>query len=239
MTSVASEYLLISEAVERLEAGMWGGRTRPQVVIDAKKHYPRASIGFERRKKMAGEAIYEAMKSHKLPVYVFPGTEEALPILEPIAVPVELLVLMPKVRKSLPDRLVRHPFNLFRNHSMAPDLFAALSTSSLLLRKTDFDAWYKKQRARRLWKSQISSRKPRIGRPSKQTEELLTSIKALVAQGRWTAADGIAKLAELLAGATELPKRDTLRRAIDRLFDDTGDLNYRLIPRHRSPKSTR
>ena len=63
-----------------------------------------------------------------------------------IVVPVDVLQLMPKVRGGLPDHPVRHPVSFLRNHLVAPDLFAALSISALYLQRTEFDAWYEKQK---------------------------------------------------------------------------------------------
>jgi hypothetical protein len=91
------------------------------------------------------------------------------------------------------------PFNLLRDNAVASDLFAALSASALHVRRAEFVAWYEKEKRKRRWPSQAGSREPRIGRPSKQTDELFTSIEALTSEGRWPARDGIAKLVTLLS----------------------------------------
>jgi hypothetical protein len=146
---------------------------------------------------------------------------------------------MPKVRGGLPDHPVRLSVSVLRTHLVAPDVFAALSKSALYLQRTEFDAWYEKQKRRRRGPSQRTSkkrqkkRKEPPGRPTKITNELLTSIKALVAQGKWSAPDGIAKLARLLA-SNGAPLRNTLRRAVDQLYLEIGDTRYRVVPRKRS-----
>lgn len=150
---------------------------------------------------------------------------------------------MPKARGGLPDHPVSHPVSFLRNHPVAPDLFAALSVSALYLEATEFVAWYEKKKSHRRWPSQRTSKerpkklKQPSGRPTKQTNELFTSIKTLAAQEKWSASDGIAKLAKLLA-SKGAPPRNTLRRAVDQLYIETGASSYRIIPRKRAkPKS--
>jgi hypothetical protein len=248
VSEVEAEFLLISEAVARLEAGMFGGAIRqPEAVKAAKKSNPRASIGLGLHKEKAASVVHEAILKGDLLVHVVtPPT--AMETRRPIVVPVDVLQRMPKVRGGLPDHPVRHPVSFLRHHPIASDLFTALSTSALHLQWIEFDAWYKKQKSRRRWPSQTSqamSKKPLrnwkrpSGRPTKQTNELLTSIRARVAEKKWSAPDGIAKLVRLLAthGA---PNRNLVRRAVQRLYEETGANEYRIIPRKRvKPKTGR
>jgi hypothetical protein len=143
-----------------------------------------------------------------------------------------------RVHGGLPDRAIRPPVNLLRDKLVTSELFVALSSSAMLLEKSEFKAWYDRQKRRRRWPSQRESTKPRPGRPPKQTNELLTSIRARVAERTWTAADGIAKLAKLLV-SNGAPKRNTLRRAVDQLYEETGDPQYHIIPRDRAKAKTR
>lgn len=243
MSEVETEFLLISEAVARLEAGMFGGAIRqPEAVKTAKKLYPRASIGLGLHKEKAASVVHEAILKGDLLVHVVtPPT--AMEACRPIVVPVDVLQRMPKVRGGLPDHPARHPVSFVRHYPIASDLFTALSASALHLQRTEFDAWYKKQKSRRRWPSQTMSKKPQknrkqpSGRPTKQTNELLTSIRVRVAEEKWSAPDGIAKLVRLLAthGA---PDRNLVRRAVQRLYEETGDNQYRIVPRKRVKAKT-
>jgi hypothetical protein len=54
-----------------------------------------------------------------------------------------------------------------------------------------------------------------------------------VTEKAWSASDGIAKLAKLLA-SNGASGRNTLRRAVDRLYAETGNPQYRIVSRKRS-----
>jgi hypothetical protein len=232
VSGVETQFLLISHAVSRLEAGMFGGSvTRPEPIKKLKKQEPRLSVGFGPHREKASEVILTAILAGDLSVHLFAQSNAEEPRL-PIVVPIDVLQLMPQARSGLPDRPVRHPVNFLRNHPVTPVVFAALSVSALHLQRTEFEAWYEKQKQRLRWPSQRTSSKPRVGRPSKQTARLLNLIRALVAEEKWSASEGIAKLVKLLVpkGA---PLRNTLRRAVDQLYIETGDPNYRIVPRKR------
>lgn len=233
MADVETEFLLISEAVARLEAGMFGGGfKRPEPIEAAKKIYPGASIGWGLHKQEAAAAVDAAIMAGDLSVNVCTASSADRKG-RPIQVPLEVLGRLIRIRGGLPDRAIRPPVHLLRDNSVPSELFAALCSSAMFLQQHEFNAWYKKQKSRARWQSQRSSNKPRIGRPSKQTDELLTSIRARVAEESWSAADGIAKLAKLLA-SKGAPHRNTLRRAVHELYIETGDPKYRIIPRKRA-----
>jgi hypothetical protein len=233
MTAAAPAFLLISVAVARLEAGMFGGNIkRPDPVEAIKKLDPRISVGFGPHRQKAASAIYQAMMAGSLAVHVL-GHPDADGGRRPLHVPVDVLGLLIKSHGGLSDRPIRLPVSLLREKTVTPELFRALSNSELFMSEVEFESWYQQQKRRRRWPSQRESIKPRSGRPSKQTDELITSIKARVAEKTWSAADGIAKLAKLLIliGA---PSRNTLRRAVDLLYEETGDPLYRIVPRKRA-----
>jgi hypothetical protein len=233
VSAVETEFLLISEAVAYLEAGMFGGAIkRPKLVEAIKKDQPRLSVGFGCHREIAASAIYDAMVAGDMVVRVFtqPVADGAC---RPLHVPIDVLKRLHRVQGGLPDHPTRVPFNLLRGDAVGSDLFAALSASALHVRRAEFVAWYEKERRKRRWLSQAGSGEPRIGRPSKQTDELLTSIEALTGQGSWSASDGIAKLVRLLI-SKGAPDRYLVRRAVQRLFEKTGDLVYRVVPRNRA-----
>jgi hypothetical protein len=154
--------LLISEAVARLEKGMFGGPiSRPEPVRKLKEEAPRFSVGFGPQRERAAAVILSAMLEGDLLVHVLtrPTGEGAR---RSIVVPVDVLQRMPTARDGLPDHPVRHPVAFLRNYPVAEDLFAALSTSALHVKRTEFEAWYKKQKGLRLGlrKGRVTNRAP-------------------------------------------------------------------------------
>jgi hypothetical protein len=233
MSEAEAGFLLISEVVARLEAGMFGGNIRrPEPVEGIKKLDPRISVGFALQRQKAASIIYKAIMAGRLGVHVFasPGADGVCRVLQ---VPVNVLARLFKSRGGLPDHPIRLPFNLLRDNVVAPELFAALSSSAMFLQGTEFKGWYQRQKRQRRWPSQRESVKPRAGRPSKQTEKLLTSIRARAAENSWSASEGIAPLVKLLVAHGQ-PTRNTVRRAVDRLYEETGDPAYRIVPRKRA-----
>jgi hypothetical protein len=64
VTDIEPEFLLISEAVARLEEGMFGGAVRrPEPVSAAKMVYPRASIGWSLHKQGSAAILDGAIMS--------------------------------------------------------------------------------------------------------------------------------------------------------------------------------
>jgi hypothetical protein len=233
VSGVETEFLLISEAVAFLEAGMFGGAIKQPKLLEAiKKDQPRLSVGSGHRTEKAATTIQGAIVGGDLAVHVF-AQPIAGGVCRPLHVPIHVLRRLHKVKGGLPDYPIRLPFNLLRDRAVASELFAALSASALHLRRAEYVAWYQKERRKRRWLSQAGSGEPRIGRPSKQTDKLLTSIEALTGEGKWSARDGIASLVRLLT-SNGAPNRYLIRRAVQRLFERTGDLAYRVVPRNRA-----
>jgi hypothetical protein len=233
MSEILRGFLLISEAVARLEGGMFGGDIRrPEPVKAIKKLDPHISVGFGLHRQKAASVIYKAIMAGELGIHVFglPGADD---VCRPLRVPINILERLLKSRGGLPDHPTRLPFDLVRDNLATPELFAALSSSAMFLKNTEFEGWYQQQKRRRRWPSQRESVKPRTGRPSKQTGELLISIRARVAETSWSASEGIAPLVKLLVPHGQ-PTRNTVRRAVDRLYEETGDPQYRIVQRKRA-----
>jgi hypothetical protein len=181
--------------------------------------------------------------SGELSVHVFiPSSTNRMG--RPHRIPLQALGRLSRTRGGLPDHAIRTSVALVRDNVVTSELFAALSKSAMYLQRSEFKAWYIRQKKRCQWPSQRTSKKPRterkplIGRPSRITDELCTSIKARVEEGSWSAAEGISKLEKLMV-SHGAPKRDTLRRTVDRLYEETGDPRYRIIPRKRSKAKAR
>src|SRR4051812_48043342 len=106
MTSIPSDYMLLSAAVASLEDGMFGGMARPEMVRQVKKDLPRLSVGFGPRRQQAAARLYEVLIGGELPTYVefWPETSDRL---EPQLLPVAPIILksLPRSRSGLRDRV--------------------------------------------------------------------------------------------------------------------------------------
>jgi hypothetical protein len=112
--------MLISEAVARLEAGMFGGRVkRPEPVNAAKRIYPRASVGLGLQREKAASVIPSEILKADLLVHVIKRSA-AENVCRPIVVPIDVLKVMPKVRGGLPSSKPRNAPRYFRGRSVAP-----------------------------------------------------------------------------------------------------------------------
>jgi len=97
----------------------------------------------------------------------------------------------------------------------------------LLVRTTDFEAWYQSERGKGKWPSQRSKSKLKIGsgRPTKQTETMRNAVIRLVREEKWGGEIGVTELRRLLidSGRNDVPSTDTLRRMVDQLHRETGE----------------
>lgn len=222
--SAGTELLRISEAVAHLEAGMYGSFNRPKNVEQAKKYFPGVSIGSGPRKEYAARIIDDAIRKNKLTVFVLADVKENEAHGIPLRVPADLLGKMIRTRGGLPDHVIQ-PERIFARDPLPPELRGALSKSALYLGREEFAAWYEEARKKRIWPSQRSSSKPRIGRPSRQSD-LRARIVELAKDEKSFARQTIADLVRLLKTKGKRAERDTVRRLIDQLYRETGDPCY-------------
>jgi hypothetical protein len=218
----------------------------------------RLSLGFgpwceQARKRLTGAAIDE-----ELLVYI--TAENA----EPVVVPAGVLAILPKSRGGLGDIPFRVSLKTItaeiskpksathssiwpiRNARESEALFRMLTTGRLVVRETDFLAWYEAEHARgqwesqrSRWESQRSRKKIHGGRPPKQTKSLENTILGLVRDEEWRADTPISTLHRILVEkGLDPPSPDTLSRLIDRLHLKTGEPGlYR--SKRRSPRPQR
>jgi hypothetical protein len=229
MTSIPSNYMLLSSAVASLEDGMFGGMARPEMVRQVKNDLPRLPVGFGPRRQEAAGRLYGALVAGELPVYVEFGpkmTDRSEPQILPVGP--TILKSLPRSRGGLPDRAVRVPTALLSTGAIDRELFRALSAGRLLLRQSEFENWYARERQRGKWPSQRGRKQRRVGRPSKHTA-LHTSIIALVNSGRWDGNNNtVAELTAMLLENGRAPvSHDTVARAVDHLFQERGDERLR------------
>jgi hypothetical protein len=228
MGSVDIELLLISEAVSRLESGMFGGVKHPELVLKVKEQEPALDVGSGPRREDASRAIYKAIMDEKLAVYVLQHSSEKQSESAPLEVPKALLQQMIRARGGLPDYAIR-PETLSYQRTTGR-LESALRQSALYLQVEQFDAWYKKNRKKRVWRSQRSSNKPRIGRP-KEDARAINLVIDLVNSRVWSAQNNsVAELVRLLVEKGEKLSRQTVKRVLEHLYKETGECEYRKTP---------
>src|SRR5277367_2887444 len=71
--SVPGGFLRISDAVDRVAQGLWGGFSRPELVAAFKAENQKSSVGFGPRKDEAGKILTAAAIKGKLAIYVYRG----------------------------------------------------------------------------------------------------------------------------------------------------------------------
>src|SRR5260370_39322723 len=113
--SVPPGLLRFSEAISRLEEGMWDGLPQADSVRNSKRTFKKASIGFGPWREKAGQRLTAAVRRGELGVYVLfkpraPFTNRSLARrsqekIEPVAVSVLRRLIAP--RKSRPDHPIR------------------------------------------------------------------------------------------------------------------------------------
>lgn len=111
-------------------------------------------------------------------------------------------------------------------------LFRALNTGLLIVRKSEFDAWYQREHRKGKWPSQRGKSK-KEGRPSHQTDGLRNAVAAIMQEGKITIAELRRRLVS--SGRTDVPSEDTLARVVDELYRETGEARFR---RHRRARAT-
>jgi hypothetical protein len=215
-------FLRFSEAVALLAQGMWGGLKQPAPVIKAKKLSKKhVSIAFEPWKKEAGERLAMSAVSEEIPIYAFgrPQAEAGDRSPKLIRVPGAVLRRLVKVRGSLPD----HPRASMKAVEGNGELYRALNTGLLVLRKSDFGAWYRRERRKGRWHSQRSKLK-KEGRPTRQTDALRNSVAAIMPDEVITIAELRRRL--VASGLSNVPSEDTLARLVDQLYRETGNPKF-------------
>ena len=198
-------FLRVSDASNRLAGGMWGGLPRPEPVVKTKRNNNNVSVGFAPWREEAGQRLWAAVVNGELAVYVVTGPQvqsndgnsiELSPEkFEPVAIPVNVLKRLITPRGVLPDRPIRPTIRTAEGNEK---LFALLTGGLLVVRKSDFDIWYRSESAKGKWASQRSKLRVSNGRPTKQTQSLRNAVLALVRDHKWCGEHSIAALHRLL-----------------------------------------
>jgi hypothetical protein len=229
-STVPHGFVRFSDAIGRLADGRWGGLRRPAPVRIAKLAYKRASIGFGPWREVAGQELTAAVKEGKLDVYVCVTRGHGHS--EPMALPVTILAQLITTRGSLSDHPIRPSLITTAG---AAKLLHLLTKGILTIRTSDFEAWYRSERAKGKWPSQPSKSNPRrAGRPTKRTEGLRNGVIKLVRDGQWSGKKSVPELRRLLGALGNIaPSVDTIARLVDQLHSETGESDYRRNKRRR------
>jgi hypothetical protein len=221
--TLPKRYLRFSEAVALLAQGIWGGLKRPTPVVEAKKQFKeQVSINFGPWKEKADGRLTVAAVSEQIPVYVFgrPQAEAGDPRPKLTRVPGALLGRLIKARGSFSD----HPRASMKAVEGNGELYRVLNTGLLVVRKSEFDAWYRRERRKGRWHSQRSKLR-KEGRPSQQTEALRNAVAAAMPDDTISIAELHRRLVK--SGRTNVPSEDTLARVVDELYRETGEAKFR------------
>ena len=242
MNRVPKGHLRVSNAVNRLADGTWGGLPRPDPVANIKRSQKKLSVGFGPWREKAAERIRAAAITGELAVYVVAKpqrrssehtlTKRPPERVEPVVVPAGVLNRLMASRGSLPDHAYRPSIKTAGGDE---SLLALLTTGLLVVRTKEFEVWYRSERAKGRWASQRARKKSPEGRPTKQTETLRNAVLGLVHDLKWNGKAGIAELRRMLvaAGRPDVPSPDTLARLVDQMHHETGEAGLRRIARAR------
>jgi hypothetical protein len=204
--------------------GMWGGIKRPAAIREIKLVSPRLRVRSGKWRKTAALRLRHAVRTGELPLYVAGPEGDA----EPLQVPSSITSRMIWASGHVSDHMVRTPRAWLRDGLVSADLYERFCTGTLHVLEAEFDKWFRSERARGLWRSQLTRRKPRRGRPRKRDEKLRQWIIGAVESGGWTAAKGIPALSRYLRSlGRDCPSDDTLTREVDELYRETEDSRYR------------
>jgi hypothetical protein len=138
---------------------------------------------------------------------------------------VSVLARLTTTRGSLPNHPIRPSIKTAEGDEK---LLGLLTVGVLVIRASDFDVWYRSERAKGKWPSQRSRLKIGGGRPTKQAGRVRNAVMGLVRDGKWSSKVSIAKLHRLLiaSGDIEVPSPDTLARLVDQLHAETGEAEF-------------
>jgi hypothetical protein len=225
---ILSAFLRLSDAAYRLAQGMWGGLRQADPVRAVKRCEKKLSVGFGPWQERAKRRIRTAAVAGELTVYVL--TESKFGIDAPAPVPASILERLITSRGGLPDHCVRMSVQKANGDV---ELARLLTNGLLVVRKFDFDKWYRSERAKGKWPSQKSRLKKPRGRPRKQSAELHNAILRQMRDGAWRATDGIPALRRILVqtGLVEVPSVNTLRSMVSEMLAETGDAELRVTPK--------
>jgi hypothetical protein len=142
--AILDGFLLLSSASRKPREGMWGGLKRPIPVAELKRHYPKLRVGLSEWREAAVERVRAALRRGDLAFYVM-----AADLSEPMPLPVELAQRLVSWRgEIITDRPIRLPHSWARDGLISSQTFLLLKSGVFVVRRDEFEAWYRDERRR-------------------------------------------------------------------------------------------
>jgi hypothetical protein len=205
-------FLRIPDAVAVLIRGMYATFRQPKPIHKIKLDHQKALVVFGPWKEHAAERIRTAACEGALPLYVAVNSDQQPVLLHP-----DVVGRLITVRGGLPEHPIRPSIKTVHGDTR---LLKLLSAGLVLLRRRDFEAWYKSERRKGRWPSQRLRKRPAEGRPSRIT----SGLRKAVAEALRERTRGVAELRRdlIASGRNDIPSVDTLERLLDQLHRETG-----------------
>jgi hypothetical protein len=237
-----SELMLLSEAHRRLRDGMYGNLSPPAPLVESRKREhpwrPRIRWGphlSRASQTIRGAAIDGGLTLYAMSASVMPqlknGRLDAASIEDTLRFPVprELVGRLITSRGGLPD----HPIAVSRSRKLrdfaSEEFLLHLAQSVLVVKRSEFEAWYRSERRRQRWPSQRPNvqghKRRRAGRP-KLDDLKITILQHVRDRETWSGKQPIGELIEQLRWHhphVRVPSYNTFRRIIDELQEETGE----------------
>jgi hypothetical protein len=225
----------------------------PAPLVESRKRNPGARISWGPRLSRASELVRGAVISGGLTLCAMRaglmprlknGSLDAASIEDTLRFPVPCSAIRFLItsRGGLPD----HPIAVSRSRKLrkfaSEESLLRLAQSVLVIKRSEFEAWYRNERCRQPWPSQRPNvqghKRRRAGRP-KLNDLKITILQHVRDRGKWSGKQPVRELMEQLKLAhpnVHFPSYNTFRRIIDKLHDETGD--PRLIRRRKVRRSS-
>lgn len=238
-TKLPQGYLSLRQIEDSLNRRMWAGLGCAEVArqfLEDRHETGKRDAAFSPRRKRVGASLKEAFFAGKVTLYVLAdeaslrGRYKHVPSWaeRPIQLPKELLgrIFVEDDHGRIPGGFAIRPS---RKLAGSDKLFAVLNcVHQLVVREGEFLRWLRSERRKGRWPSQRTAhatpkRNP-VGRPSKLSPALKAAILTAGREKAWTSAFPVIELRRLLIRqGVNAPSADTLARAVDALFAETGE----------------
>jgi hypothetical protein len=216
-------FLRMRDVVAELIKGMYATFRQPKPIHKIKRVHQKASVVFGPWKQHAAERIRTAACNGDLPLYVALSADQPPTKLHP-----DVVGRLITVRGGLPEHPIRPSLKTVHGDTR---LLKLLSSGLLLLRRHNFEAWYKAERRKGRWPSQRLKKGLVEGRPSRMTSSLRTAVAGALRERKRSVAELRRDL--IASGRNDVPSVDTLERLVDLLHRETGNPEFYRMKRRR------
>jgi polyhydroxyalkanoate synthesis regulator phasin len=223
---VPDGFLTISQALDRLVAGMYSGVPDRPVVKDLKARGSDVADGFAR--DAANERLWDAVDRGRVEVFLVGPKQPS-----PFKISPDMTREIPLLRSSRGGDFTFLRPSKGRVHRQLTEWFGPdLSLVSVVCRERSIERLARTRlQARRRKAATVKMRG--VGRPSVQ-DEVKRPIREIVDKGRWSTQESKKALTFLVNRCR--PERasvsqSTVSRALDELYQETNDRRFQCLPR--------